>query len=133
MRLLHRVFALMLAALWLPAVAHCGMEAIGEQTEERGCCTHESDTPEASQGACVADHCGVFDEGHYRADGESEASLLPPVAVLADLCELWLDVRSGSRGDEPSAWPGPPVACSRLWMFEQRAAPLANAPGLLAG
>jgi hypothetical protein len=134
MRRIHRLIALLLAALWLPAVAHCGMETLGKVAEERGCCSHESDTSAATADGCVADHCGVFDEGHYKA--ESGASVVVPMPLLAwsfTLPEIWMDFGPELPARVPDSWATPPEELTRRWMFELRTAPLANAPGLIEG
>jgi len=135
MRRLHRLIALVLAALWLPAVAHCGIETLGEPTTEtRGCCSHESDTTAASADGCVADHCGVFDEGHYKAGSESSPVVAPPaIAWDAFLSEIWMAFAPVPVGSVHESWPPPPAELSRRWMFERRTAPQANAPGLIVG
>ncbi len=130
---LHRLIALLLAALWLPAVWHCGMETLSAAVEEQNCCSHDSEEAEASEGACVADHCGVFDDGHYRVDGEISAGVPAPMVLLAVVPELWRAAGVRAESAEPRAWPRPPMELSQRWMFELRAAPQANAPGLMAG
>lgn len=134
MRRLQHLIALVLAALWLPAVVHCGLETLGESTQERSCCSHEADTPEASAGACVADHCGVFDEGHFQSES-APSPIVAPAALVWDgvLPEIWTILGPVHVASVPEAWPPPPAELTRRWMFELRAAPLANAPGLNAG
>lgn len=131
----HRLIALVLAALWLPAVAHCGIETLDEApSEARGCCSHESDTSAASADGCVADHCGVFDEGHYKAGSESSPLVTPPlIAWDVSLPETWMAFGPTPMASALEAWPPPPAELARRWMFELRAAPQANAPGLFAG
>jgi hypothetical protein len=129
-----RLIALVLAALWLPAVAHCGWEMLDEVLEARGCCSHGSDTAAASADDCVADHCGVFEDGHFRAGSDSSPAAVPPALVWdVLLSESWMVLGPAHVASVPEAWPPPPAELSRRWMFELRAAPWANAPGLIVG
>jgi len=129
MRRLHRLIALALAALWLPAVWHCGWETVASAAEEQGCCTHGSDQTSPAEGACVADHCSIFDEGHFKVDGDG-ASLLPvPSLSLAEVADAWVGLHLATAIEPAAWWPPTRDAPGRTWVFDQRAAPLANAPG----
>jgi len=130
MRRIHRLIAFLLAALWLPAVVHCGVETALELVEASGCCSHENDSGEASAGACTADPCAVFDEGHFRTDGEA-------TGIEAPLAAAWMvSAATSILGCEPDgraeSLVGSPPDPGRYWVFERRAAPWANAPGLIA-
>ena len=101
MRRIHRLIAFLLAALWLPAVVHCGVETALELVEASGCCSHENDSGEASAGACTTDPCAVFDEGHFRTDGEA-TGIEAPLAAAWPPCR-----RTESRKRRGEALPSP--------------------------
>jgi len=130
----HRIIAFVLAAVWLPAVVHCGMENLNEATAESGCCSHESSGPEASKGACVADHCEIFDDGHFLSK-DGAAKLVAPLPVFGAIPACGIDTASSPscKVCVPAGGDSPPAELARRWMFELRAAPLANAPGLIVG
>lgn len=129
MRRLHRLIALAMAALWLPAVWHCGLETVANAADEQGCCTHETDQTSPAEGACMADHCSIFDDGHFKVDGEGALLLPAPDLSLAAVADAWFDLCLAAATEPVAWWPPTAHAGGRAWVFEQRAAPLANAPG----
>ncbi|MBE2216449.1 MAG: hypothetical protein IAE82_21440 [Opitutaceae bacterium] len=127
------MIAFVLAALWLPAVVHCGIEMLGEESPEARCCSHESDGAVASTGACVADHCGIFDDGHFRTECGSVDVAMPGLgAIFVIAWQNSLAVNAGVEAKQVLPRPPPESACAGQWMFVRRAAPLANAPGRIA-
>lgn len=131
---LQRMIALLLAALWLPAVVHCAVEALemASPAEDR-CCSHESSSAEETGGGCLADPCGVFDEGHFRGGDEAAAfdapAQLSPYAFVA-----WCNPGEAAVRECSVAGPPPDAGIfAAEWVFVRRAAPWANAPGLSAG
>lgn len=122
----HRMIALILVVLWLPAVWHCELEMLQTAVAD-GCCSHDaSDGP--AGGTCVSDPCAIFDEGHVR-DGDACGLTVvsPAMAVVAWIEDLRIVPAAAiTRADYP---PPDPVPDAKAWAFVRRSAALANAPG----
>ena len=131
MERLHRLIALIVAALWLPAVVHCGVEALDlSAAPEDRCCEHEPAAADGAGGACLADHCGVFDEGHFRGGEAADPVDAPVRLALAWVAQGWLRCEPQARLEPASGWPPGVAECAAAWVFVRRAAPWANAPDL---
>jgi hypothetical protein len=126
LRVLYRLFALCLALSWVPATAHCRMEAVGLDFASCADSCHDKAAPEAEH-----DSCNVVEDGLYKA-GPQTAKLAP--AALHCVCLLFLHVSA----PEPDT--GPACASANLetdrdwvpaWHFVRRAAAPAHAPDSL--
>jgi hypothetical protein len=80
-RLLKSIFTLLLLAVWLPATAHCRLEALGVIAVDQ-CCETNSDGKGHSDSACKD-----VEDGSYKTEC---AAILPApsdtVVILSDLC-----------------------------------------------
>lgn len=127
MRRVRALLALFLAALWLPATQHCGLEAAevlagdcAGETGETGCATAER---------CAADSCASVEEAGYRAETrtlEIGAPVAVPCVCLTCLlraapAEPALVLTPPDPGQRPRDW-------VPSWVFVRRAAPPAHAP-----
>ncbi|MBI3885201.1 MAG: hypothetical protein HY302_05670 [Opitutae bacterium] len=127
MHRLARPLALLLLALWLPAMLHCELEAAEVQV-----LTHEDHHRAPDQSGSADDGFHALKEAAFTAHTPSVKVLPPavaPVVVILDLAEVTRD------WVEPALSPDrhpPPREFSVGWHFVRRAAPLARAPSLRA-
>lgn len=132
MRRIHRMIALALAALWLPAVVHCGWEMIAAHADTSAtCCSHDGDARSPGATACVIDHCEIFDQGHFRAEGDPEPVAAPAMVVRSATIAIEVVLAVAAASEQPRVHPPPELGVR--WVFVSRAAPLANAPGATIG
>lgn len=119
--------ALLLAALWLPAVLHCQLEAA-----EVDILTHDHDSP-------AVDHQhDTGNEGEHHAFADTPVSLTKHATKLLPPATLsWAIVPPDSvfpAGDSTTALSPehhpPPYRLSAGWQFVTRAAPPVRAPSL---
>lgn len=124
-RILHRLVALTLVLLWMPATMCCALESadVKAACTEGGCCQEESETPDA---------CGVIESGQYQG-AVSVIKVVPGVSTVG----AWLIwARAIALGWEPSeavmaADAARPRDWVPIWPFERRAAAPAHAPDSL--
>ena len=129
----RRIAAILLLALWLPALLHCRLEAAGVLFGA-GCCDddHASAPAPASSESCESDSCGVA-EGEFMSPSSTVSVASAPVlhACLLDVEWTW---------PAPAVSPPPldgiveadsaPPEIVRTWVFVSRAAPSPRAPSL---
>jgi hypothetical protein len=131
-RLMFRLFALCLALSWVPATAHCRLQALG--MEFAACSANCGDEASPHHGADAAnqDGCDLVENGFYKASVGGVKVPAPIVALCACLLCLFVpeaipDARllsTAAEAEEPQEW----VA---QWPFVRRAAALAHAPDAL--
>lgn len=90
----------LLAAFWLTATQHCGLEAAGvlagghgETSSPSGCCPTTAD-------GCLTDGCATVEDGLYRSDGYEVKIGTPSPATLdrgLDVCAPRGTAAAGSR------------------------------------
>ena len=128
MQTLFRILAIALAVIWLPATAHCELEAIGtfaaEQAADDGCCD--------PQAGCTDDACDMI-EGENLLP--SSFSLKAPVeAVLSEnfiaLLRAPLSANATIATEPAADFVDRPLNWALTWHFAHRAAGLARAPSL---
>lgn len=131
MNRLRIMIAVLLAALWLPATQHCGLEAAGLLADQ--CGDGRGPTDCVANGNCANDDCGTLEGGDYRSD-VAPLKLSSPQwftcvfllseAIAATPAEPDSAPTAGDALDRPREWvPG--------WQFERRAAAPAHAPDTL--
>jgi hypothetical protein len=118
MRRLRSFFSAVLLALWLPAMAHCEMEAAGLLGKTDACA-----------GECAKDSCDLLENASFKsttvaphasapvlvAELFQPAAITPPALIMPRL--------SPDRSESP-----PELA--RTWQFAVRAAPQPGAPSI---
>lgn len=120
------MFAVLLAALWLPATAHC---ALGVATDwfAESCelaCSHDGDSAHA-------DACVLIEDGGYRLGSVVTHAPAPSLCVLACLSCLHARLANAAAPLAPPAWATEhPRDWLPAWSFEIRAALPARAPDL---
>lgn len=123
---LRLTFALLLAALWLPAVLHCQLEAADVPF-----LTHDHDhgvEVEHAHGTGSGDDHHAFKDTPVRAS-KVVVKLLPPGHSQAIVLLRWLG--TGADAGLPALSPErhpPPLELRVAWHFLARAAPPARAP-----
>ncbi len=127
MRLFYRLFAFCMALYWVPATAHCQLEALGLEFVSCADGCHDKAPSEA-----VHDGCDVFESGLYKS-GIDTIKVAPSLATVC-ACLICLHV------PEPDSENGPAVATAETvrprdwvptWQFVQRAALSPRAPSLV--
>lgn len=120
-----RLVALLLLALWLPAMLHCELEAADVHI-----LTHDDHHGAQGPGAGSSDPHHVLKEGAVAASAPS-LKILPPTDTLAlVLVALAVDrVRSDEFVLSPDRHPPPPELAVG-WHFVRRAAPSPRAPSV---
>ena len=123
----YRLFALCMALLWVPATAHCRIEALGIDFVSCADACHDQ-APDAPHN----DGCGVVESGLYKT-GSHLVKVAPSLTTLC-ACFIALPVL------EPDAKSGPGIATAQserprdwvpTWQFIQRAALSPRAPSLV--
>lgn len=124
---LYRFFALWLALIWLPATAHCRIEALGVELASCAEACHGETSSEASH-----DGCEVVENGLYKS---SVAPLkVAPAVLLSCLCLASHPPLVAAPDPGPllaSAEAGRERAWVPTWHFVRRAAAPAHAPDAL--
>ena len=122
MKWLHKVVAMMMLALWLPATSLCLAECAG--LVERGdCCPDES-----SGNADAAVHpCCLLASGGYKSDTHRPLVPVPEVAAADRLASLISLAPSSAELASPPPAPSRPEL-SVTWQFSFRAALPPRAP-----
>jgi hypothetical protein len=126
MRLLFKIMALSLIAIWLPATQHCALAAAGvfPKTCDHDCAKGESGTQ---------DGCGTVEDGAYKPS--LDWVKVPAPALFATVGHLWAVlpqvgppcatvISPRESFDRPRDWVS-------TWQFARRAAPPARAPTVL--
>lgn len=120
-RVFHLAAFLLLAA-WLPATAHCELEAVLDWSTEA--CDHHDSGPDSGE------H-GAVEDGSYRSI-ESGAVLVAPPAVALDWIHAIVTVLAPA--DQPGLAGGveQPLELARTWQFTARTALPGNAPSFVS-
>ena len=130
MRLLGKMFAIVLAALWLPLTAHCALETawlLAPHIEENG-----TECGEDGQHRNCAT-CSAVEDGGYRT--QFDVNKAPAPLLLA-----WNDLLSIVSLDLPTTPPAAmeydpsrePLGWIANWNFVRRVAGMPRAPALNA-
>jgi hypothetical protein len=114
--------ALLLVALWLPATAHCDLEASGLIA---GSCHEEGDCAEA----CAADACAAVEGASLNT--AALLRILAPAECSGLEAPLAVPALVADPGAHPRLDPAL-AALDRTWSFVRRAAPPARAPDVKA-
>lgn len=131
MNRLRLIITVLLAALWLPATQHCGLEAAGLLADQ--CADGHGLTDCVAKGDCASDDCGTLEGGNYRSE-------VAPVKVSPQwfTCIFLLSDALVASQPEPDSTLAVADTRGRLedwvpsWQFERRAAAPAHAPDSLA-
>lgn len=127
MQRLLTIVALFMAALWLPATQHCGLEAAGvlpshcEQSEGSDDC--------AGEDSCAQDGCKLLESGNYS--GSVSAVKVVGPSLVTCFCLICLNSIPAAPDDGPKILV---PLCERTldwvptWQFEHRAALPPGAP-----
>lgn len=133
MRLLRKIAALLLVALWLPTAQHCMLEAAGllsaqeEYEDHTQCC-------ETAEGICDDGACNLLEGGGYRQGGAQIVAPVPNFTVCVWSCvqpQAFL-IESDVEADTAKASFERPRDSSPVWQFLQRTALSPRAPSLAA-
>jgi hypothetical protein len=123
MRMMGRVMAILLLALWLPATLHCDLEAaglLGQQCAE-----------DCGQDAGGGDGCQLVENGLYKSSvllvRIPAPQLLHCAFSFVPRPELELDAAPLSLAEFVTGT----QTLRRTWQFVQRAAPPCRAPSLI--
>lgn len=126
---MHRLLPLiacLLAAIWLPATLHCGLESVGMLAHDHGDAVEKGCAV-----ACSEDACAVVEGGAYKSalkilkvPGPAMADVL--IALLVEPPEPVL-IFPVAPGDTES-----PPELARTWQFTARAALLPGAPAFVS-
>jgi hypothetical protein len=125
---LRRIVALLLTALWLPAMLHCNLETAGLGSLFR--CETDHD---ATASTATADSCDVVEDGRITRDS-GEVTVVAP--ILAQFVQAFVRAVSTLEFAPPvealtGAEASPrEIACA--WQFVARAAPPSRAPSLIS-
>lgn len=124
--------ALILLAAWLPATAHCMLEAAGvldlvaQSTDESGCCVDSE--------PCADDNCQIVEQGLRASTSptfKAPATILMPVvefpraSLVEDAGSQQLAATFGAAVERPLEW-------VPAWHFEHRTAHPPRAPSLIS-
>lgn len=130
MQRLRPILALFVAALWLAATQHCGLEAAGvlaqhcEQgsgSNSRGCAGSD----------CAVDGCKTVEDGSYRSS-TAVVKIAPPVSTVC-ACLICIRAAVANLQFEPivrAAEFSRPLDWVASWQFERRAALPPGAPSV---
>ncbi|MBL9200099.1 MAG: hypothetical protein JNL39_06305 [Opitutaceae bacterium] len=128
MRIVFKLVAFLLLALWLPATEHCALESAGFTI-----LAHDDHHSESCKDTCQDDACHSI-EGVSYPKASSDLRVLPPTVSFA-CCLLSVLVAPAVVPREPvSLATAPPElqALGRTWQFVRRAALPARAPDCAA-
>jgi hypothetical protein len=125
-RFLHRIVALVLLAVWLPATQHCAFDTI-LNVESDFCetaCAHEN-------GSAHADFCTVVESGDYTLTTTLAHAPAPSLTTLACLGCVHATLLLAATPLAPPTWAkDDPAGWVPAWAFAARAALPARAPNL---
>jgi hypothetical protein len=128
----RRIAAILLMALWLPALLHCRLEAAGLAFGAE-CCDDAHGSPAADSEPCADDSCDVA-EGDFTKPTSS--SLAAPAPILCT-CLIFPAIISSPIALSPPPVTGvaesaaAPPEIARSWVFVSRAALPPRAPSLV--
>lgn len=130
MRRLLPFIACLLAVLWLPATAHCGLETAGLLLHEHG--LESADTGCAT--VCEKGSCSVIEDGAFK-NATQVAKVAAPVLALC-VSQLVL-ISAATEAAESCSSVSPdttdtPPELARTWQFIARTALLPGAPARLS-
>ena len=125
-RFVRRIVALALLAFWLPATAHCSIEAVtdllGKACEHA--CSHET-------AASHVDACEVVESGDFFPALAVALAPIPHLIEISCLACLQARLLAEARPFAPPAWAADhPRDWVPSWTFTLRAALPARAPDL---
>lgn len=129
--LARRIAALLLVAVWLPALLHCRLEAAGLFLGAECCSETHAPAPTSAE-TCADDSCEVA-EGEFTPP--SSSSLAAPAPLLC-ACLFCSDVIAPTLAVTPPPVTGldevdaSPPEITRTWVFVTRAALSPRAPSL---
>ena len=127
-RFAFRLFALCLALAWVPATAHCRMEALGLEFAACGETCHDDRAANDASASSCANACEVLESGFYKS-GVDPVKVAAPLWVAA-LFVCWQvpepDSDAGRRSVSPDRGRTPEWVAQ--WQFVRRAAAPAHAP-----
>lgn len=130
MNRLRLIVTVLLAALWLPATQHCGLEAAGLLTDQ--CAEGHGPAGCVAKADCASDECGTLEGGNYRSDAASlkvSPQWFTCIFLLSDaLVSIPPESSSALVVDDSR---GRPEDWVPSWQFERRAAAPAHAPDTL--
>jgi hypothetical protein len=119
---LHRIMAMVMLALWLPAASLCLAECAG--FIERGdCCPDES----SSHTDAAAHPCCLLASGNYKSNTHRTLVVAPDASATAQVPSMTLDAPPSAESVPPSPSPSPPDL-PVPWQFSFRAALSPRAP-----
>lgn len=126
----RRVFSLvacLLAAIWLPATLHCGLESAGLWHHEHS----EDATAVGCAEACDNDACAMLEEGDFK---NPSGILKVPAPVFAltvsALHEVVISTQHAFSPPQLEEGRDPPPELTRTWQFAARMALLPGAPSI---
>jgi hypothetical protein len=131
-RLMFRLFAFCMALSWVPAIAHCRLEAVGMDFAACSAGCHGEASSHDNGDDPSKDGCDLIENGFYKASVDA-VKVAPPAATLyAGLLCLSLQESEPDAGlliapaaaERPQAWVS-------QWTFVRRAAAPAHAPDSL--
>jgi hypothetical protein len=126
-RSLHRLVALALVFLWMPATMCCALEAaeLKAPCTEGGCCQEEEGK--------IPDVCDVLESGKFQNSGPS-VKVEPPVSTVCAclICAREIALALQPREAVAEADTARPRDWVPTWQFERRAAAPAHAPDSLS-
>lgn len=131
---LRRIFALALAALWLPATLHCDLKAAGLGELFHCLVDHHATTDLDSSHTPARDACEVIEGTALRLVTDT-ALVAPPALNPLCACLLFLAAPAPALALTPppsglSDCIEPPPEVARTWHFTARAALPSRAPSL---
>ena len=131
-RLMFRLFAFCMALSWVPATAHCRLEALGMDFAACSASCHGETSSDHEDETASKDGCDLIENGFYKAS--VDAVKVPPPAAALCLGLLCLHVQ---KPEPDTGSLIAPVAAERpqewvtQWTFVRRAAAPAHAPDSL--
>lgn len=126
-RTLRAIFALLLAALWLPATAHCSLEAMAESVESLCAddCAHAPDSVHS-------DSCSLAESGRFSSAVAHACAPQPTLVALTCLACLHARLLAEAEPLSAPAWTlHDPDGWVPAWSFVTRASLPARAPSPL--
>ena len=120
-----RLLALLLAILWLPITAHCGLASMGIGCSFAGACDEHPGS--MGCGHHPSDACNSIERGLYDPKQNSISSLLVPPFWISSADALDRLLRPDPAKGLPENTRAMPES-RRIWQFVFRAAPHPRAP-----
>lgn len=126
-RVLQRLLALALLALWLPATGHCAIGTLADWAHDACAlaCAHD-----AAAGT-HADACDLIEDGDFKPASVAAQAPAPSLTLLSCLACLHARLLAEARPLAPPPWAkNHPADWVPQWAFDARAALPARAPDL---